>query len=1056
MRIERDVKPEGREFFWNTDRDRRHCRGTVIIKTSDRWTTEAYEHDNKGRIGRLKIKQDNTTYTLHNVYGPANHTDDDRFFQDLDRLIDDSDRNILGGDFNTTTDPHDKTNLQHDRGMTKTIELKKIMTKHKLTDPYRQTDPLGTETTFESTHGNKTRLDKFLTTRNVQVQQIQHLSETKQFTDHKAVLARFGHSMKEKNSKSPYWKFNNSLLENRQYTDAMTNIINDHIQNMTDTDAIENWEIMKKTIKIRTIHIATTINRERKQKEKEYKDMLEILDDTDPDSKTATTLRTKLQEIQQHKNRGHQIRCSNTLRTEDIEELHDTIRDIENSTQKKKLITKIYDTTGNITTDQDRIRNSFHEYYATLYKKDETDRSIRNKYTAYAKKITDIQKEHTDKEITVVDLENTIKQMNNGKSPGPDGLTVEFYKFFFPQLKNGLIKLIHDIYQTGNLAPSQRLSYITLIPKKDSDHKQMKNYRPISLLNTDYKLITKTLANKIKTILPTLIHEDQTCAIPGRTIEQNTHYIRDLIIYAEQTQTQTYVVSIDQEKAFDRLDHKYIHETLENNNIGNYIRTWIDIIYKNPESCVVVNQEISQPFKIERSVRQGCPLSAMIYTICLENFLEAVRKDPLIQGTKIPGAHIKKLVAYADDTTFFTPNLKSIHNLIGKFKEYGKGSGAKINVEKSKVMTVGIKQNNNTPLEKTELEWVTDIKILGIVYDRTGLTTKKHWKKLIHGIKRKIHKYKHLHTTIFDRVRIANTYLTPKIFYTIKIQNPPGFFTKEIKNTIKNYISKHTNHNISSETLTAPTEFGGLGLHDITNILQTARLKFINDFIRNPDNSPLTKYYLTHRLSKFIKSNHTSPNFGGLRLPPFYEMCGNLILKFENIIGKNLESEQIHSTIIKNNHRNITYETRLPYQIAQVAIKNMKQTYIRKTTKDTTFKFLFHLLPTDNNTKCHLCEQELTSETRHLMIQCNTTKPIIQDTIRSIQKTSPQEIHTELALISNIFPKTPHETHKQNNILLAETRQAIWTARQLSKINNIKINSSTIRKILNSNINRGP
>ena len=176
--------------------------------------------------------------------------------------------------------------------------------------------------------------------------------------------------------------------------------------------------------------------------------------------------------------------------------------------------------------------------------------------------------------------------MNLNKTPGPDGLTVEFYRAFFPILGPTFLKLIQQIYEIDHLAESQNLSYITVIPKGPGKQTDMKNVRPISLLNTDYKIIAKTLANKLKPYLPTIINPDQTCSIQNRTIEQHTNLLRDFIEYNNQTQTHAIILSIDQEKAFDRLAHSYLHNSLISNNIGTYFRKWIRILYSNPSVTV--------------------------------------------------------------------------------------------------------------------------------------------------------------------------------------------------------------------------------------------------------------------------------------------------------------------------------------------------------------------------------------------------------------------------------------------------------------------------------------
>ena len=120
--------------------------------------------------------------------------------------------------------------------------------------------------------------------------------------------------------------------------------------------------------------------------------------------------------------------------------------------------------------------------------------------------------------------------MKNNKSPGSDGLSVEFYKTFSPQIKNDLIDSLNLAYDNGTLSTTQKRSILSLLFKKNDKH-LLKNWRPISLLNTDYKILAHVLANRLKTVINQLIHTDQNGYIKGRNIGFNIRLIQDVIEY---------------------------------------------------------------------------------------------------------------------------------------------------------------------------------------------------------------------------------------------------------------------------------------------------------------------------------------------------------------------------------------------------------------------------------------------------------------------------------------------------------------------------------------------
>ena len=169
------------------------------------------------------------------------------------------------------------------------------------------------------------------------------------------------------------------------------------------------------------------------------------------------------------------------------------------------------------------------------------------------------------------------------------------------------------------------------ISYKKGDRNQLKNYRPITLLNIDLKIINKCFADRIKKILPNLVHENQTC-VPGRHIESNIHLTQNLIDHANERGRNLALIFLDQEKAFDRLSHDFLFRTLERFGFGEYFIKWIKILYSDARSFVKVNGFETFEFVTERGVRQGCPLSPLLYVLAAETLSSSIRKNKCIKG----------------------------------------------------------------------------------------------------------------------------------------------------------------------------------------------------------------------------------------------------------------------------------------------------------------------------------------------------------------------------------------------------------------------------------------
>ena len=124
-----------------------------------------------------------------------------------------------------------------------------------------------------------------------------------------------------------------------------------------------------------------------------------------------------------------------------------------------------------------------------------------------------------------------MKKFKNAKSFGIDGFSAEFYKFFWPELGNEMVSSFNHAFRTGILSVSQRRGIISLIPKKNKDKTMLENLRPISLLNTDYKILTKTMAKRLEKVLPKIINPDQTGYVKGRFIGENVRLIHDVKVF---------------------------------------------------------------------------------------------------------------------------------------------------------------------------------------------------------------------------------------------------------------------------------------------------------------------------------------------------------------------------------------------------------------------------------------------------------------------------------------------------------------------------------------------
>ncbi|XP_044138622.1 alpha-2,8-sialyltransferase 8E-like [Bufo gargarizans] len=196
-------------------------------------------------------------------------------------------------------------------------------------------------------------------------------------------------------------------------------------------------------------------------------------------------------------------------------------------------------------------------------------------------------------------------------------------------------------------------AHITLIPKEGKDHTICSNFRPISLLNTDLKLLAKLLANRLAKILPTLIYRDQVGFVKNREGKDNTARVLNILHHVKKQAMPLVLLSTDAEKAFDRINWSFMYSVLRSNNFPNTFVQAVKAMYLNASASIMVNDTISAPFLISNGTRQGCPLSSLLFVLTLEPFLQTIRLEGDVQGITL-GDQQHKIAAFADDMLIMT------------------------------------------------------------------------------------------------------------------------------------------------------------------------------------------------------------------------------------------------------------------------------------------------------------------------------------------------------------------------------------------------------------------
>ena len=334
--------------------------------------------------------------------------------------------------------------------------------------------------------------------------------------------------------------------------------------------------------------------------------------------------------------------------------------------------------------------------------------------TINLKQISNEKKEQLKSDISETEIVQTIKTFALKKAPGMDGFPVEFYSTFWSKLAPLFIQMTRHMSSSLVLPRSMYETVISVVLKPGKSGESPSDYRPISLINCDNKILTKVISIRLATVLPDLIHVNQTGFIKNRHLQTNTRTCFSIIQYAKKYHVDLSVMAVDAEKAFDRLEWPFLFKVLEKCNLPTEMIDFVKLLYKYPTAKIYTNNVISGEIKLERGTRQGCPLSPLLFALAIEPLAEKIRQDPKVTGVTISKQQYK-LNLFADDLLVYLTNIdKSIPPLLKIISEYSSVSGYKINMEKTEIMAVGKQKNRSQDLQQS-FKWTTSIKYLGCI-----------------------------------------------------------------------------------------------------------------------------------------------------------------------------------------------------------------------------------------------------------------------------------------------------------------------------------------------------
>ena len=329
---------------------------------------------------------------------------------------------------------------------------------------------------------------------------------------------------------------------------------------------------------------------------------------------------------------------------------------------------------------------------------------------------------------------------------------------------------------------------VSIIYKEKGDSRDLRNWRPITLLNCDYKIFTKVITNRMKKVVGKLVNGDQSCGVPNRSIVDQLYYIDEFTKYYNERNKRGMMVCLDQEKCFDRIDHRLMFLMLEKYNFGDTIISFVKTIYRDMKSRIKINGYITEAFPVTRSVRQGDSLSMVLAVLIEELLAEIVRQNQEISTIILSNTKPKSVAQYADDTSVLTDNPKCLDSLWGSIRQYERLTGAKINDNKTEILLVGRwSKKEKMKIPKKYLGLAKErVKVLGVYFGKES--RKENKERTILKIDKELGKWKDKNLSMNGRIAILTTLAVSKIWHWAKVQGVSEKFIRMVNSKMSSFF----------------------------------------------------------------------------------------------------------------------------------------------------------------------------------------------------------------------------------------------------------------------------
>lgn len=501
------------------------------------------------------------------------------------------------------------------------------------------------------------------------------------------------------------------------------------------------------------------------------------------------------------------------------------------------------------TSDHQIMADNFYKFYKDLYSEKEIDvPTLERMLEQVDLKLNRNLLRRLDKPASIKELEKAIAKLPPGKAAGPDGLPYAVWTTLMDSTPRAFADLFNACKGYGRMMISSREANIIVLPKaKDSFTCSL--FRPISLTNTDYKILMRVWADRLGPALHQIIGGHQLGFIPGRDGRENILNLQILMDWRNRQDKRGAVLFLDLMKAFDRVSHQALDIIMRKAGWPPDFIRLVRSTYKVSTATVLVNGVMSPQFEVKSGTRQGCPLSPLLFTLIGEVFNQTLLKNPDFKGLEF-GQHTKKVAAYADDTAVPLSSEGDLEIFKSTIADFEKATAMKVNPKKSEAVMLG--KWRDKPPEGIPYPIVRTAKYLGC---QVGNLTQEDYKVTYADMEARIlatyARWNRIGGAVKDRVLIAKTMALSKLWYKASVMPWDIKSLRRIQKMTMNYIWSYKPHKVAWAQAIRPKKRGGLGMWSIVAKVRAANATWGFNLETNKV-SPDLKTLLNYLVSKSV------------------------------------------------------------------------------------------------------------------------------------------------------------------------------------------------------------